>query len=364
MFSAYKTIFKNSIIDLYKYLQLLRIISNLFIKKRKDEIKLYYGGARSGNIGGPLVKVDRLKNYYPTSFKFNLIYALSNANYLNKFSIRVLKEKNYPIILNQNGVFYPAWFPNKWEIKNKEMAEIYHKADYVFWQSNFCKKSADYFLGIRSNPGEVLYNSVDTKNKFFPKKIRRKSFTFLITGKFTENVFYRIKNSIEGFIKAREMGADFNLIIAGWFEKSIISYINIMINEFKLHESLKLIGPYNQSEACKIYQLADVYLTTKYLDPCPNAVIEAMACGLPIIYSNSGGIPELVGEKCGIGLNVPLDWERTHVPEPIAIAKAMHQIHSNSEKMSSESRKRALDKFDLDKWIKRHEYVFKNLLSK
>ena len=34
------------------------------------------------------------------------------------------------------------------------MAFLYHQADYVFWQSNFCKLSANKFLGKRIGPGE------------------------------------------------------------------------------------------------------------------------------------------------------------------------------------------------------------------
>ena len=358
-----KIFFKNIFIFLYKILHLFKIVINLFLSKKKDSINIFYGGARSGNIGGPLVKADRLKTYFPEELNFNMVYILSNANYLNKLSIKILKSKNFPIILNQNGVFYPSWYPKKWQEKNQIMAEIYHKADYVFWQSNFCKKSADHFLGTRNLPGEILYNSVDTKYKFFPRKPDHRQFTFLITGKFTRDVFYRIENSLDGFVTAREMGADFKLIIAGWLEKSIVLYINKFIKKFKLHDSLKIIGPYSQSEACQIYQSADVYITTKYLDPCPNSVIEAMACGLPVIYSNSGGIPELVGDKCGLGLDVPLDWEEIHVPEPLAIAESMHKIYYSFEEMSFESRKRALEKFDLEKWIRRHETIFKKFLK-
>jgi glycosyltransferase involved in cell wall biosynthesis len=39
----------------------------------------------------------------------------------------------------------------------------------------------------------------------------------------------------------------------------------------------------------------DVYITASRNDPCSNALIEAMACGLPALYKNSGGHPELVG---------------------------------------------------------------------
>jgi glycosyltransferase involved in cell wall biosynthesis len=39
----------------------------------------------------------------------------------------------------------------------------------------------------------------------------------------------------------------------------------------------------------------DIYITASRNDPCSNALIEAMACGLPALYKNSGGHPELVG---------------------------------------------------------------------
>ena len=169
-----KNFSKNIFIFLYKILQFFKIVINLFFVKKKGTINIFYGGARSGDIGGPLVKAHRLKTYFPEKLNFNIIYILSNANYLNKFSINILKSNKFPIILNQNGVFYPSWYPNKWREKNKIMAEIYHKADYVFWQSNFCRESANYFLGKRNLPGEVLFNAVDTKDKFFPKKTRNK----------------------------------------------------------------------------------------------------------------------------------------------------------------------------------------------
>jgi glycosyltransferase involved in cell wall biosynthesis len=40
----------------------------------------------------------------------------------------------------------------------------------------------------------------------------------------------------------------------------------------------------------------DVYLAASLLDPCSNALLEALACGLPAVYARSGGHPEIVGE--------------------------------------------------------------------
>ena len=90
-----------------------------------------------------------------------------------------------------------------------------------------------------------------------------------------------------------------------------------------MDDAVNFSGPYNQKQAPFIYRAADIYVTTKYLDPCPNAVLEAMACGLPVLYSASGGTPELVGETAGIGLPVPEDWNNIHVPSSQDISSGM-----------------------------------------
>ena len=99
------------------------------------------------------------------------------------------------------------------------MSFYYHKADYVFYQSIFCKNSADKFLGERKGKGEILYNAIDT-NIFKPKDIKNKTFTFLITGKIDFNLSYRIECSILGLNYAIKKGLDAQIIIAGEIDKN------------------------------------------------------------------------------------------------------------------------------------------------
>jgi glycosyltransferase involved in cell wall biosynthesis len=65
--------------------------------------------------------------------------------------------------------------------------------------------------------------------------------------------------------------------------------------ELKLQDHVTFTGSYTQQQAVDIYRGADVLLHTQYNDACPSVVLEAMACGLPVVYSNSGGVGELVG---------------------------------------------------------------------
>ena len=49
-------------------------------------------------------------------------------------------------------------------------------------------------------------------------------------------------------------------------------------------------------QLAELLRAQDVYLAASRDDPCSNALLEALACGLPAVFRRSGGHPELVGE--------------------------------------------------------------------
>jgi hypothetical protein len=63
--------------------------------------------------------------------------------------------------------------------------------------------------------------------------------------------------------------------------------------------NLILLGRLPRAELPAVLRGCDIFASCSVNDPCPNAVIEAMACGLPVWYHPSGGTPELVG-SCGL----------------------------------------------------------------
>ena len=67
-------------------------------------------------------------------------------------------------------------------------------------------------------------------------------------------------------------------------------------------ERIGVIGPLPSERLAELLRTQDVYLAPSRDDPCSNALLEAMACGLPAAYLRSGGHPELVGEA-GIGFD-------------------------------------------------------------
>jgi glycosyltransferase involved in cell wall biosynthesis len=59
---------------------------------------------------------------------------------------------------------------------------------------------------------------------------------------------------------------------------------------------IRSIGPLASGELANELRGHDIYVAASRNDPCSNALLEALACGLPAAFRASGGHPELVGD--------------------------------------------------------------------
>ncbi|MDX6407725.1 MAG: hypothetical protein QOE13_796 [Gaiellaceae bacterium] len=69
-------------------------------------------------------------------------------------------------------------------------------------------------------------------------------------------------------------------------------------------ENIRVVAPLPSPALADLLRAHDVFLAASREDPCSNALIEALSCGLPAAFRRSGGHPELVGEA-GIGFDEP-----------------------------------------------------------
>ena len=82
----------------------------------------------------------------------------------------------------------------------------------------------------------------------------------------------------------------------------------VLIGEGPLHASLeaankpglRLAGPKSAGEIAQWLSACDVFSLPSYSEGCPNVVIEALACGRPVVGSTVGAIPDLVDRTCGV----------------------------------------------------------------
>jgi glycosyltransferase involved in cell wall biosynthesis len=162
---------------------------------------------------------------------------------------------------------------------------------------------------------------------------------------------------------ARAGGLDARLVVAGWMSSQAAAKCRELSAALNLGGVVTMTGPYTQEDAPALYRSADAYLMLKHNDPCPNTVLEALACGLPVLYSDSGGVPELVGDDCGVALECTQSWARPHWPAPAGVAAGMAAIADNHAAMAANARQRAVARFDIAPWIERHRVIFNDLLE-
>src|SRR5262249_48390401 len=79
------------------------------------------------------------------------------------------------------------------------------------------------------------------------------------------------------------------------------------IANFKIQDSDFLLGVKPHAELADWYAAADLFCLASHREGCPNVVIEAMACGVPVVAAEMDGIRELVDLGYGqvVGTSTP-----------------------------------------------------------
>ncbi len=349
------------------YLESRKVRRRKIILHPEDKIALSYAGMLPDFgtvVHGGRVKLAHLGEIYPEQdHKFNILYLVSSAlpPYAEEW-VYACKKSGVKIVWNQNGVGYPAWAGQTFEQINRPMHKLIHLSDWVIYQSEFCKVSADKFIGSFYGPYSIIFNCVNT-SIFIPrhKNLPSRPIKLLVMGSHYQPE--RITLAIETLVILIEKGMTAELTIAGrllWPGAYI--EINNLINTLGLEKNIFYRGPYLQEEAPNLYREAHILLHFKHNDPCPTVPIEAMACGVPVVGSKSGGVPELLGELGGITPEVKQSWEKRFYPSPNLAADAVITIMQGWSSWSLQARKRG-ELFDYKKWLEEHQQVFKNCLT-
>jgi glycosyltransferase involved in cell wall biosynthesis len=124
---------------------------------------------------------------------------------------------------------------------------------------------------------------------------------------------------------------------------------------FKVYE-LNIIT--SQYELADIYSLADVFVTPAIEDNLPNTVMEALACGTPVVAFNTGGIPDMVEHK-----------KNGYLAEFKSAADFAAGINyflnaASKDDLAANARKKVLDNFTNEIVASKYLAVYQSILNK
>jgi len=255
--------------------------------KRGNKIRIGFPFALSG--GGPSLFVKRLKR---SIVKQNLAQVMSFINpftHVNLFSNLARNIYGRPYIFRVDGIYFDCketHGPNV--LRNEPIFGGINNAAGVIFQSDFSKKLIVNFYGNIDCPNIVINNGVNLStfspggcNKRDTLGIKKNDLVFVTSAKWRAHK--RLRDIINVFLEYK-----------GTSGKTC--YLIILGNDgmVKKHPSVYNIGFISPNELPSWYRTGDIFLFFSWLDNCPTSVIEAIACGLPVVCTNQGGTRELV----------------------------------------------------------------------
>jgi glycosyltransferase involved in cell wall biosynthesis len=328
-------------------------------------VRVFYGHDRIPGPGaaaaGGSAKAQRLETRFPNApHDFTLLYL--GSSWLPRDVgplLRLAGRRRIPVVVNQDGVGYPGWAGREGaERLNRKLRHVLESAAHVLYQSEFCKRAADEFLGPPSGSWEVLYNAVDVE-RFTPAESPPAGGPVLLLGG-DQYQAYRLEVALRTLRALLPAQPAARLLVAG----RLAIPVEPLVAELGLTGRVEVLGRYAQRDAPELYRRAHLLLHTKVNDPCPSVVIEALACGLPVVYAQSGGVPELVGDEAGAGVPHPDSWERDEPPSPEPLAAAVEQVLAGLPRYREAARARAVERFSLPPWLDRHAELFAELVGR
>jgi glycosyltransferase involved in cell wall biosynthesis len=330
-------------------------------RHREPGVRVFYGHDRipaSGEaVSGGSAKIQRLGARFPNHpTGFSVVYLGSNwvPRDLDAL-LRLVGRRDVPLVVNQDGVGYPAWAGRNTEEVNRPLRRLLAAADHVLYQSDFCKRSADEWVGTPRGSWEVLPNAVDV-DAFTPADVAVGHGPVLLLGG-DQTQDYRLELALVTLAALVPDHPGVELIVTG----RLVAPLQPLVERHGVVGRVHAVGPYTQRDAPAIFRRAHLLLHTKVNDPCPNVVLEALASGLPVVYPRSGGVPELVGDDAGVGVPHPDGYERDEPPSAEAFAAAVTQALGNLGPYSAAARERAVARFALGPWLDRHAALFERL---
>ncbi|PIF04293.1 MAG: glycosyl transferase family 1 [Arcobacter sp.] len=194
-------------------------------------------------------------------------------------------------------ILYPNSQPKeRREYLEKNFFKNIYKSNIIITCSYFTKQEVIERLHIDEDKIKVIYHGVDHDLFYVHNDLKLE---YDLPKKFILCVgSIEPRKNLLGLLKAyenldEEIKKEYKLVLVGfkgWENKEIMELIN------KNKDNIIYLGFICDSELAKVYNLATLFIFPSFYEGFGIPPLEAMACGTPVIASNTSCIPEICGD--------------------------------------------------------------------
>jgi glycosyltransferase involved in cell wall biosynthesis len=240
------------------------------------------------------------------------------------------------------------------EINNAILAYIRRRvADYIVYQSNFARTWWQTVYRSVTAPGTVIYNGVDL-DKFTPQGTHQRP----------EDHFRLLL--VEGHLGGgNEMGLRNSAALAELLQERASRPVELMVVgdvpqrlRARLDEQhprlITWVGVVGRDAIPAFDRSAHMLFSADLNAACPNSVIVALACGLPVVSYATGSLPELIQGDSGLVVPWGSNFWKLEPPDIPHLADAAVQILNDQSRFRAAARERAEAAFGLETMVERY----------
>ncbi len=238
-------------------------------------------------------------------------------------------QRRHPFIITVHDIAFirfPHLFNKSRQIYKKYIFEkSISKADVIIVPSNSTKKDILHYCGIKSSKVKIVNYGVE--RRFRPigdveaYRLENSLPLKMILNIGTLEPRKNVISLIRAFKKLKVKGLkDYKLVIVGdkgWLYNRIFKEIE----SSNMRNEVLFPGIIKDDDLPMLYNCADIFVYPSLYEGFGLPILEAMACGIPVITSNTSSLPEVVGEA-GIMVG-PTDIN--------SLCEAMYNVLTNNE---------------------------------
>ena len=243
--------------------------------------------SKPNQLGLPVRLAQVIRETHPT-----LIHARNWGAWPDTMAASLLVRPRVPVILSFHGLGKAGYMPWRRRLASWGLARL---SAALFAVSNQSKEMMVTKWGWPRAKTEVIPNGVDTK-RFAPVERQVRASRVLVG---TVGNLRAVKNHVllvRACADLVETGYDLELRIAGEGEER--DAIAALAKQSQVGDRLKLAGRVDNVAA--FLNELDVFVLSSDSEQHPNALNEAMACGLPCVATRVGCVEELLDKgRCG-----------------------------------------------------------------
>ena len=226
-------------------------------------------------------------------------------------------------------------------------------ADQIVYQSGFSRTWWQTVYGGVRAPGRVVYNGVDLEQFSPPRPGSRPSDReqiLLVEGRLGGGYEMGLENAV-GLVKrlARMRPNPVELRVVGEVPDHLRERSDRVAPGL-----LRWEGVVRREEIAALDRSAHLLFSADINAACPNAVIEAFACGLPVVSFATGSLPELVEGNAGRVVPWGTNYWKLEPPDLDGLADAASGILSDLGRFQNGARERAEEAFGLEMMVDRY----------